>query len=175
MLLEDTVVVVKGRLVNEKDQPEIHAREISQPALDAGTAGPVTINLPSTRCTPPVVEQLKEVLRTHPGTTEVRLKLMAREGTTVLQPRRPAAGDARRRPCRPTSSCCWGPDAWAERRSRRARPVAGTASRRTPRRCRSRDVAWVLGVVPGARRGRPRAVVAAGQAAVLRAHLATTP
>ena len=43
------------------------------------------MTLPSTRCTPPVVEQLKDVLRTHPGTTEVRLKLMARAGTTVLR------------------------------------------------------------------------------------------
>ena len=32
-----------------------------------------------------MVEQLKDVLRTHPGTTEVRLKLMARDGTTVLR------------------------------------------------------------------------------------------
>ena len=45
----------------------------------------MTLNLPSTRCTAPVVEQLKEVLRTHPGTTEVRLKLMARDGTKVLK------------------------------------------------------------------------------------------
>ena len=37
------------------------------------------ISLPSTRCTPPVVEQLKEVLGTHPGVTEVQLRLLARE------------------------------------------------------------------------------------------------
>ena len=39
MLLEDTVVVVKGQLVTEKDQPEIHAREVSKPSLEAGSAG----------------------------------------------------------------------------------------------------------------------------------------
>ncbi|MCW2865912.1 MAG: polymerase alpha subunit, partial [Marmoricola sp.] len=38
-----------------------------------------------TRCTPPVVEQLKEVLRTHVGTTEVRLKLVTRQGTQLLR------------------------------------------------------------------------------------------
>jgi DNA polymerase III subunit alpha len=85
MLLEDTIVVVKGNLNRDKDQPEVHGREVSQPSLESAAAGPVTVTLPSTRCTPPVVEQLKDVLRTHPGTTEVRLKLMARAGTTVLR------------------------------------------------------------------------------------------
>ena len=85
ILLEDTIVVVKGNLNRDKDQPEVHGREVSQPSLESAAAGPVTVTLPSTRCTPPVVEQLKDVLRTHPGTTEVRLKLMARAGTTVLR------------------------------------------------------------------------------------------
>ena len=84
-LIEDTVVVVKGHLVTEKEQPEVHAREVSTPSLETGTSGPVVVNLPLTRCTPPVVEQLKDVLRTHPGTTEVRLRLMARGGTKVLK------------------------------------------------------------------------------------------
>ncbi|RLV48977.1 DNA polymerase III subunit alpha [Nocardioides mangrovicus] len=85
MLVEDTVVVVKGSLDKEKEQPELRAREVSQPTLDAGAAGPVTVSLPATRCTPPVVDQLKEVLQTHPGTTEVRLRLLAREGTKVMR------------------------------------------------------------------------------------------
>jgi DNA polymerase-3 subunit alpha len=33
----------------------------------------------------PVVEQLKEVLATHPGVTEVRLRLMTATSTTVLR------------------------------------------------------------------------------------------
>jgi DNA polymerase-3 subunit alpha len=47
--------------------------------------GPVLITMPSTRCTPPVVEQLKDVLRTHPGVTEVHLRLLGRERTTVMR------------------------------------------------------------------------------------------
>jgi DNA polymerase-3 subunit alpha len=35
----------------------------------------VIVSLPVTRCTPPMVEQLKDVLHTHPGPTEVHLKL----------------------------------------------------------------------------------------------------
>ena len=45
----------------------------------------MSVTLPSTRCTPPVVEQLKEVLRTHPGVTEVRLRLVMRDKTRVLR------------------------------------------------------------------------------------------
>src|SRR3954467_3394334 len=39
----------------------------------------------STRCTVPVVDQLKDVLGTHPGTTEVRLRLMTKTSTTVMR------------------------------------------------------------------------------------------
>jgi DNA polymerase III subunit alpha len=37
------------------------------------------------RCVPPVVEQLRQVLRTHPGPTEVHLRLRGRERTTVVR------------------------------------------------------------------------------------------
>jgi DNA polymerase-3 subunit alpha len=45
----------------------------------------VTITLAAPRCTPPLVERLKEVLATHPGTTEVRLQVQAGENLTVLR------------------------------------------------------------------------------------------
>jgi DNA polymerase-3 subunit alpha len=85
LLMEDAIVTVKGRLSRSKDQPELHGQEVSAPDLSDGPTGPVVITLPSTRCTAPVVEQLKEVLGTHPGTTEVQLKLLARSATTVLK------------------------------------------------------------------------------------------
>ena len=59
LLIEDTIITVKGRLSRQKDQPEIHGQEVSAPRpLEQGPAGPVVISLPSTRCTPPVVDQL---------------------------------------------------------------------------------------------------------------------
>jgi DNA polymerase-3 subunit alpha len=58
---------------------------VSVPDLSDGPSGPVVISLPSTRCTPPVVEQLKDVLGTHPGMTEVQLRLLARNATTVMR------------------------------------------------------------------------------------------
>ena len=57
-LTEDAIITVKGRLSRSKDQPEILAIEVTVPDLSEGPAGPVVINLPSTRCTPPVVGQL---------------------------------------------------------------------------------------------------------------------
>jgi DNA polymerase-3 subunit alpha len=87
LLNEDAIVTVKGRLSRSKDQPELHGQEVTVPDLQqsGGPAGPVVITLPSTRCTPPVVEQLKDVLGTHPGTTEVRLRLMTKTSTTVMR------------------------------------------------------------------------------------------
>jgi DNA polymerase III subunit alpha len=84
-LTEDAILTVKGRLSRSKDQPEIQAIEVTVPDLSEGPVGPVVINLPSTRCTPPVVGQLKDVLATHPGMTEVQLRLKARNATTVLR------------------------------------------------------------------------------------------
>jgi DNA polymerase-3 subunit alpha len=85
LLAEDAIVTVRGKLSRSKDQPEIRAEEVTVPNLDEGPAGPVVVNLPATRVTPPVVDQLVEVLRTHPGVSEVRLRLRGREGTTVLK------------------------------------------------------------------------------------------
>jgi DNA polymerase-3 subunit alpha len=85
LLAEDAIVTVKGKLSRSKDQPEIRGEEVTVPDLDDGPSGPVVVSLPITRCTPPVVDQLKEVLRTHPGVTEVHLRLLGRERTTVMR------------------------------------------------------------------------------------------
>jgi DNA polymerase-3 subunit alpha len=85
LLTEDAIITVKGRLSRSKDQPELHGQEVSMPDLSDGPSGPVVISMPSTRCTMPVVEQLKDVLGTHPGVTEVRLRLMTKSSTTVLK------------------------------------------------------------------------------------------
>ncbi|CAN5321330.1 DNA polymerase III subunit alpha [soil metagenome] len=87
-LVEDAIVRVKGQLSRDKEQPELRGQELTVPDLSTGPGGPtgpVTISLPSTRCTAPVIEQLKDVLGTHPGLTEVRLRLLSRESTKVMR------------------------------------------------------------------------------------------
>jgi DNA polymerase III subunit alpha len=85
LLLDDTILLVKGRLRRREDTPELHATEVTAPDLSDSLSGPVVISLPATRCTPPVVEQLKDVLGTHPGVTEVHLRLLSQGGTKVMR------------------------------------------------------------------------------------------
>jgi DNA polymerase-3 subunit alpha len=84
-VVRDQIVVVKGRISRRDDQPSLFASEVSIPELTEGPRGPVLVSMPATRCTPPVVERLREVLGSHPGTTEVRLKLVNGSRETVLR------------------------------------------------------------------------------------------
>lgn len=85
-LVEDTVVFVKGRLDKREDIPRLVAMEMMVPDLsEAGTNAPVTITIPTVKVTPPMVEKLGEVLSSHRGSTEVRIKLQGARKTTVLR------------------------------------------------------------------------------------------
>ncbi|MFL6137626.1 MAG: DNA polymerase III subunit alpha [Frankiaceae bacterium] len=84
-LVEDAVVVVRGRLDRREDVPKLIAMELSIPDLSQGPRGPVMISLPAARCTPPVIDRLREVLATHPGTTEVHLQLTTGTRVKVLK------------------------------------------------------------------------------------------
>ncbi len=85
LLAEDAVVLVRGRLDRREDVPRLIAMELTLPDLSQGPRGPVVISLPAGRCTPPLVERLREVLGTHPGTTEVHLQLQSPGSTRVLR------------------------------------------------------------------------------------------
>jgi DNA polymerase-3 subunit alpha len=84
-VVRDQIVVVKGRINRRDDTPSLFASEVSIPELTEGPRGPVLVSMPAARCTPPVVERLREVLGSHPGTTEVQLKLLNGGRETVLR------------------------------------------------------------------------------------------
>jgi DNA polymerase III subunit alpha len=84
-VVRDQIVVIKGRVSRRDDQPSIFASEVTVPELTEGPRGPVLVSMPAARCTPPVVERLREVLGSHPGTTEVQLKLVNGSRETVLR------------------------------------------------------------------------------------------
>jgi DNA polymerase-3 subunit alpha len=84
-LVEDAVVLVRGRVDKRDDVPKIIANEVAVPDLSVGPRGPVVVLLPTPRCTPPLVDRLKEVLASHPGTTELHLQLVHGGRTTVVQ------------------------------------------------------------------------------------------
>jgi DNA polymerase-3 subunit alpha len=85
VLAEDAVVLVKGRLDRRDDSPKLIAMEVSVPDLSVGGSGPFVVSMPVQRCVPPVVDRLREVLRTHPGLAEVHLKLCNGPQTTVVR------------------------------------------------------------------------------------------
>jgi DNA polymerase III subunit alpha len=87
-IAEDAVVVVKGKVDRRDDVPKLIAIDLTVPdlsAADSDPARPFVVSMPVARCVPPVVEQLRQVLRTHPGPTEVHLRLRGRERTTVVR------------------------------------------------------------------------------------------
>jgi DNA polymerase-3 subunit alpha len=84
-LVEDAIITVRGQLDTERDTPQLRGQEVTVPDLERGSDGPVVISLPSTRCTGPVVQQLREVLVSHAGLTEVRLQLLSRDSTKLMR------------------------------------------------------------------------------------------
>jgi DNA polymerase-3 subunit alpha len=84
-ITEDAVVVVKGKIDRRDDVPKLIAMDLTIPDLSLDENGPFVVSMPVARCVPPVVERLREVLITHPGTTEVHLKLRGPARTTVVR------------------------------------------------------------------------------------------
>ncbi|MCW2544680.1 MAG: polymerase alpha subunit, partial [Frankiales bacterium] len=84
-LVEDAVVLIRGRIDKQEDTLKLIASDITVPDLSTGPRGPVLLMLPTPRCTPPLVEKLKEVLAAHPGTTEVHLHLTGAGKSTVVK------------------------------------------------------------------------------------------
>ncbi len=79
-LVPDTVVKVRGRIKERDDSIELTANEITPVNTEEGETRPVVIRVPASRCTPPVVSQLRSVLSAHPGVTEVRVRLTSAGG-----------------------------------------------------------------------------------------------
>jgi DNA polymerase III subunit alpha len=84
-VIDDAVVLVKGRLDRREEVPKLVAMEVTTPDITAGETGPFVVSMLEGRCVPPVVERLKEVLRTHPGPTEVHLRLVTGSRIKVLR------------------------------------------------------------------------------------------
>ena len=84
-IAEDAIVLVKGKIDRRDDVPKLVAMDMTIPDLTVTDGAPFVVSMPLTKCVPPVIEQLREVLRTHPGPTEVHLRLKGNEKTTVVR------------------------------------------------------------------------------------------
>ncbi|GIG23147.1 DNA-directed DNA polymerase [Cellulomonas chitinilytica] len=85
VLAEDAVVVVRGRVRRRDETMQLQAMEVSLPDVSQAADAPVVVSMAVARCTPPVVERLREVLSTHPGVTEVHLRLTSPGRATVMR------------------------------------------------------------------------------------------
>jgi len=75
-LAEDAVLVITVRARERADGGvQFSAVEVRVPNINVVDVSPVAITLPAARVTPPVVEQVKGILRSHPGQIEVRMVL----------------------------------------------------------------------------------------------------
>ncbi|MFM8329880.1 MAG: hypothetical protein ACKN80_06505, partial [Actinomycetales bacterium] len=57
------------------ETPRVAAMDLSLPDINQAPIGPFIIKVEAERCTPPVVDRMKEILRSHPGTREVHLRI----------------------------------------------------------------------------------------------------
>jgi DNA polymerase-3 subunit alpha len=86
LIHEDAILAVRAKIdAREEESPKLVALEFSVPDLNKQRTNPVVVKLPLARCTPPVVDSIKSVLQTHPGSVEVHLHLSNGDKTTVMK------------------------------------------------------------------------------------------
>jgi len=74
-LTEDRVVTVRGRFERRDEVVRFTALEMKSLDISTGPVGPLLISLPISQCTPPIVDRMKEILRSHPGKREVHMQI----------------------------------------------------------------------------------------------------
>ena len=69
---------LEDALLSLSDRDEVlrfTALEMKSLDVSTGPVGPLLISLPIAQCTPPVVDRMKEILRSHPGKREVHMQI----------------------------------------------------------------------------------------------------
>jgi DNA polymerase-3 subunit alpha len=84
-LVEDRIVTIRGRVDHRDEQVRFSAVEMGSLDVSSGPVGPLMISLPISQCTPPIVERVKEILRSHPGKREVHLQIEDSGKSTTMK------------------------------------------------------------------------------------------
>jgi DNA polymerase-3 subunit alpha len=84
-LVEDRIVLIRARVDKREEQPRLSALDLNILDISLAPTGPLIISVETTRVTPPMVERIKEVLRTHPGKREVHLKLEDGKKSVIMK------------------------------------------------------------------------------------------
>ena len=85
ILAEDQIVAIRGRVRRRDDTMQLQAIEVSLPDVSVGSDAPLVVSLQMSRCTQQTVEGIREVLSTHPGSTQVHLRLTSPGRATIMQ------------------------------------------------------------------------------------------
>jgi DNA polymerase-3 subunit alpha len=90
--VNDSIVVVRGRVSMRDDGMNIHAFSLFAPDLGQSIeSGPLVLSLPDQRATTDVVTSLGDVLSRHAGSSEVRLRLVRGQTARVFEVPYPVA------------------------------------------------------------------------------------
>jgi DNA polymerase-3 subunit alpha len=84
-IAEDAIVAIKGRTDAREDTVKLIGSEVTLLDTSEAPRGPVVVKMAPARCTQPMVDRLRDVLATHPGTTEVHLRLENGERSKMLR------------------------------------------------------------------------------------------
>ncbi len=85
-IVADAVVLIKARVNLRDDSTMISANDLAVPDLShIGEAKPIALTLSTRLCTQDRVSALKQVLIRHPGTSDVHVRLISGESSTVLR------------------------------------------------------------------------------------------
>ncbi|MBV9820837.1 MAG: DNA polymerase III subunit alpha, partial [Actinobacteria bacterium] len=74
-IVEDAIVVVAGRVDAREDTIRVIGSDLTLPDLTKGMDGPLRLAMNQQQCRTAIVENLKEILRSHPGMTPVEIQL----------------------------------------------------------------------------------------------------
>lgn len=83
MLVEDQVVVLRGRVRRRDETLSLQAMELAMPDITVGSDSPLAVTVPHTRAIEATMVRLREVLATHPGSAEVHV-VVAEPGKKTL-------------------------------------------------------------------------------------------
>ncbi len=76
MLAHDLVVAVRGRVNRRDDEVSLYAQDLTLPDITDGPRGPVVVMMEEARATAGKVEELRQVLTSHPGSTPFQVRLV---------------------------------------------------------------------------------------------------
>jgi DNA polymerase-3 subunit alpha len=85
LLDADAIVVLKARVDGRDDTPKLMAMEITRPELHLDGSPPLTLRVKAGVLDDDRVAKLRELLRTHPGHSQVFVRVVGPEKETVLR------------------------------------------------------------------------------------------